>query len=83
MRTTIDLPDPLFRRSKAAAALAGVPLREFVAAALRAYLAGHGEAVPEQSGWRAVFGKVEAQDVAEVDRVVEEEFGRVEPEEWE
>lgn len=83
MRTTIDLPDPLFRRSKAAAALAGVPLREFVAAALRAYLAAHGETVPEQSGWRAVFGKAGAEEVAEVDRVVQEEFGRVDPEDWE
>ncbi len=35
MRTTIDLPDPLFRRLKAAAALQGVSLKELVARAVR------------------------------------------------
>ena len=51
MRTTLDLPDGLFRRSKAAAALAGVPLREFVAAALKSYL----ERLQSNSGDRARF----------------------------
>ncbi len=83
MRTTLEIPDTLFRRSKAAAALAGVPLREFVAAALKSYLDRHGEAVPEKSGWRVVFGRAETEAVAEVDQVVKEEFGRVDPGEWE
>ena len=30
MRTTIDLPDPVFRRLKAAAALNGVSLKEII-----------------------------------------------------
>ena len=34
MRTTIDLPDELFRHVKAAAASQGIKLREFVATAL-------------------------------------------------
>ncbi len=34
MRTTIDLDDVLFKRSKAAAALKGITLKEFIAAAL-------------------------------------------------
>ena len=35
MRTTIDLPDPLFKEAKAAAALQGVSLRDVVEEALR------------------------------------------------
>lgn len=35
MRTTIDLPDGLFRQVKAKAALRGVKLKEYVAEALR------------------------------------------------
>lgn len=35
MRTTIDLPDPLFKEAKAAAALRGMTLRDIVARALR------------------------------------------------
>lgn len=34
MRTTIDLPDPLFREVKATAARKGVRLKEFITAAL-------------------------------------------------
>ncbi|MHB8523658.1 MAG: hypothetical protein ACYDH9_23285 [Limisphaerales bacterium] len=34
MRTTVDLPNPLFKRVKSAAALRGLRLRQFVADAL-------------------------------------------------
>lgn len=35
MRTTIELPDPLFRQMKAAAALQGSTIKDFVAYAVR------------------------------------------------
>lgn len=35
MKTTLELPDDLFRRAKAAAALQGRSLKEFIAAGLR------------------------------------------------
>ena len=38
MRTTIDIPDQLFKRAKKAAAEQGVALREIVLRALRAHL---------------------------------------------
>ena len=34
MKTTLDIPDPLFRQAKARAALRGVSLRQFVSEAL-------------------------------------------------
>ena len=40
MRTTVEINDELFRRAKMRAADAGVPLREVIENALRAYLAG-------------------------------------------
>ncbi len=39
MRTTLDLPDPLFRELKAQSALRGVKLKEFVTDLLQAGLA--------------------------------------------
>ena len=39
MRTTVDLPDELFREAKARAALDGVPLRDFVEKGIRLALA--------------------------------------------
>ncbi len=42
MRTTVDLPDPLFKRVKAEAALRGLRLREFIAQSLeRSLEEGH------------------------------------------
>jgi len=38
MRTTIDLPDPLFRNVKANAAARGLKLKDFIADALRSAL---------------------------------------------
>jgi hypothetical protein len=40
MRTTIDLPDPLFRQVKSAAALRGSTLKEFVQEALQQAIVG-------------------------------------------
>jgi hypothetical protein len=40
MRTTVDLPDPLFKRVKAEAALRGMKLRDFIARALEQALPG-------------------------------------------
>jgi hypothetical protein len=39
MRTTIDLPDPLFKQVKAEAALRGLKLREFITRCLERALA--------------------------------------------
>jgi hypothetical protein len=39
MRTTVDLPDPLFKRIKAEAALRGIKLREFIRRSLERELA--------------------------------------------
>ena len=42
MRTTVDLPDPLFKRVKAEAALRGMKLRDFIARSLEQALSGGG-----------------------------------------
>ena len=44
MRTTIDLPEDLLRRAKAAAALRGMKLKDFVAAMLDRSMRSEGEA---------------------------------------
>jgi hypothetical protein len=40
MRTTVDLPDPLFKRVKTEAALRGMKLRDFIARSLEQALSG-------------------------------------------
>ena len=82
MRTTIDIPDDLFRACKAAAALEGGTLKELVTEALRSYLERRGEAVPARRGWRSVFGSASREDVAEIEAIIEADLGQVDPEEW-
>ena len=79
MKTTLELPDPLFRQSKAMAALRGQTLKDFVAEALRAYLEPTDSA---STGWRGVFGKARPEEVEDVDAIIAEEFRRIDAESW-
>ncbi len=42
MKTTLEIPDAIFRRAKSAAAERGIPLREFVTEAVRDKLGNGG-----------------------------------------
>lgn len=82
MKTTIEVPDQLFRKTKATAALRGQSLREFVIAALEAGLQGK---VPLESppGWRAVFGRATPKQVASVDKIITRHLETIDATEWE
>jgi hypothetical protein len=78
MRSSLDIPDALFRETKAKAAASGTSLRDFVIAALRTRLHGGGT----RKGWRVSFGKATKAQIAEVDAVIAREFGTVDPADW-
>ena len=54
MRTTIDIPTPLFKRAKAAAAKQGTTLRALVVRALEAQLGAAPEKKPYKFEWEGV-----------------------------
>jgi len=54
MRTTIDIPTPLFKRAKAAAAKEGTTLRTIVVRALEALMAQPPAAKPYKFEWKGV-----------------------------
>lgn len=56
MRTTIDIPDQLFRRAKKAAAEQGVALREIMLRALRAHLDQPAAAAAYRFDWKVFPG---------------------------
>jgi hypothetical protein len=70
VKTTIDLPDPLFRRAKATAATRGVSLKTFITNAVRQSLEA------DQKDWRAVLS-----DLPRVDQETSDEIMR-RVEEW-
>jgi len=80
MKTTLEIPDAIFRRAKSAAAERGIPLREFVTEAVKDKLADTRKAGDKP--WMAAFGRLRhlRKDGASINRLIEEEFERVEAE---
>jgi hypothetical protein len=65
MKTTIDLPDPIFRRAKATAAVRGITLKSFISKAVEQSLDA------DQKDWRAVL-----KDLPRVDQEITDEIMR-------
>jgi hypothetical protein len=82
MKTTLEIPEDLFRQSKAAAALRGESLKDFVTAALRAHVETRTSEEPRERGWRSVFGQARPEEVEEIDRIVAEELERIDHDAW-
>jgi hypothetical protein len=79
MKTTLEIPDNLFRQAKAAAVRQGIPLRELVTEAIAAKLSR--KPGPERL-WMESFGKLRAlrKETARIGKIMDREFGQVEPE---
>jgi hypothetical protein len=80
MKTTLEIPDPVFRRAKSAAAERGIPLREFVTEAVEDKLAS--KASSSEKPWMAAFGKLRhlRKETARINRIIAKEFEQIETE---
>lgn len=80
MKTTLEIPDTIFRRAKSVAAARGIPLRELVTEAVKEKLAQ--TRGPSEQPWMTAFGKLRRlrKETAKINRIIEEEFEHVEPE---
>jgi len=80
MKTTLEIPDTIFRRAKSMAAQRGIPLREFITEAVKDKLADGGKSA--DTPWMAAFGKLRRlrKETAKINRLIEEEFEQVEAE---
>ena len=79
MKTTLEIPDSIFRRAKSAAAQRGIPLRALISEALADKLRA------DEAGskpWMTTFGKLRhlRKQTARINRTIEEEFEQIEPE---
>jgi hypothetical protein len=83
VKTTIDIPDRVFRQLKARAALKGTTMRAIVLQAIREKLRLDLADRVEEPGWRGVFGKASRDAVEEVQTIVDKEFSEIDPEGWE
>ena len=77
MKTTVELPDQLFRKAKATAAERGQSLKEFVTQALREKLVrDSGLARAEEPVWMQGFGKLKRlhKETVRIQSVIDQEF---------
>jgi hypothetical protein len=83
VKTTIEIPDPLFRRVKSKAAERGQSLKEFMAEALQEKLARTaGEVQAGEPPWMQGFGKLRRmrKETARVQDRIDETFEVIDPE---
>lgn len=83
MKTTLEIPDAIFRRAKSVAAERGIPLREFVTEAVKDKLAS--EPKSAEKPWIKLAGGLKhlRKETQRINRIIEEEFEKIEPEDWE
>lgn len=83
MKTTIELPEALFRRAKSMAAQEGVTLKQLLTEALESQLdarrqARNGKAAPK---WMRAYGALRhlRHERKAIERAIESEFEKIEP----
>jgi hypothetical protein len=82
VKTTLEIPDPLFRKVKSKAAERGQSLKEFVSEALEQRLRASSKAHPDQPEWMQGFGKLRQlrKETERIQARIREAFEVVEPE---
>ena len=83
VKTTVEIPDPLFRRVKSKAAERGQSLKEFMTEALQEKLARTaGEAQASEPPWMQGFGKLRRlrKETERIQGRIDEAFEAIEPE---
>lgn len=80
MKTTLEIPDLLFRRAKSVAAQRGIPLRQLVTEAVQEKL----KTTSEERPWMKHVGKLKhlRSERKQVEKRVEEAFETIDPEIW-
>jgi len=74
MKTTMEIPDAIFRRAKTVAAQRGIPLSALVSEALVENLGALGD--QNSKPWMKTFGKLRhlPKETTRINRIIEAEF---------
>ena len=83
MKTTLEIPDLLFRKAKSTAAERGQTLKQLVTEALQEKLAVNSDrARPSEPGWMQGFGKLRRlrKETQRIQARIDERFEVIEPE---
>jgi hypothetical protein len=82
MKTTLEIPDALFRRAKSKAAESGISLRQFVTEAVEDKLKNL--STSEDRPWMKYVGGLQDlhEETKRIEQIIEEEFEKIEPDMW-
>lgn len=82
MKTTLEIPDQTFRKAKATAGALGIPLREYVTLAVEEKLSQGTR--PPGKPWLECAGELAHlhKETMRIQKVIDAEFGQIEPEDW-
>jgi hypothetical protein len=82
MKTTLEIPDPIFRKAKSVAADRGIPLREFVTEAVKEKLSADAKAA--EKPWVKHMGKLKhlKKETKRINKLIEEESEKIDAEMW-
>lgn len=82
MKTTLEIPDAIFRRAKSKAAAQGVPLRQFVTEAVEEKL--EKASLQQEKPWLKHFGKLKhlRKETKRINKFIEATFEKIDPEMW-
>ena len=80
MKTTLEIPDFLFRRAKSVAAQRGIPLRQLVTEAVQEKL----QTSSEEKPWMKHLGKLKhlRKERKQVEKHIEEAFEQIDRDLW-
>jgi len=79
VKTTVEIPDPLFRAAKTAAASRGLSLKSFLTEALKEKLAGTRK---RSAGWPVPPPSLAPGEMGRIQARLDSEFSRIDAEDW-
>lgn len=82
VKTTLEIPDGVFRRAKSKAAERGIPLRQFVTEAVEAKL--QTDSHKGDKPWMKHVGKLKDlhKETERINKLIEAAFEQIDPEMW-
>jgi len=84
VKTTFELPRSLLTRVKAYAALRNQPMRKVLEGALTDLLDKSADETDPAPAWKELFGafKDNPEEIDRIQGIIDEEFSRIDPEDW-